>query len=94
MKNNYVNHREFVPIGLDPKQHFIIRKVAWGVAMKNPNHWLGYEMVEGPFYSKKEALKIEGEQGARIVFFMRNGGDRITHYWHNNCWIKKRKDLW
>lgn len=93
MKNNYVVDREFTLIGLDPTKHQIVRKVAWGVAMQNKDNYFKYIMVEGPFESKNEALNIKGERGARIIFFMRNGGDIITHYWHNNCWIKKRKSI-
>lgn len=91
MKNNYETHREYMPIGLDPNKHFIRRIQAWGVAIVDAESHKGYKMVEGPFYNKQEALNIIGERGARIIHFMKNGGDRIIRFWHNNNWIKKQK---
>ena len=82
-----------MPIGLNPQKHFIRRIQAWGVAVETSESYWGYEMIEGPFYSKQEALDIIGERGARIIHFISNGSDRVIRYWHNNQWIKKRKKI-
>ena len=61
------------------------RLEAWAIGLRG-----AFGLLAGPFYSEKEALETEGEDGQYIIHFLPDGTDELAWIWEKDRW--KRVD--